>query len=318
MSDPSPPGPPVPHCYRHPGREAYIRCQRCDRTICPDCMVPASVGFQCPSCVHEGAKQTRQNKTAYGGTRSANPALTSWVLIGLNVAVWLLITVTGGAKSDWVLRLSLMGRGLCSGDGGMWTQGNGEAIGSSQACDLIAASGREAAWLPGVADGAWWQLVTSMFAHVEPMHIGFNMLALWFLGPQLEMVLGRLRFLGVYLGSGLVGSGVVYLLTDPSTHTLGASGAVFGLIGALIVIGWKVGGDIRTLLAWLGINLVITFMNPGISWQGHLGGFIGGVLLAGAFAFSPRERRGTWQLASFIVLMVAVAALIAARTAMLV
>src|SRR3546814_7484775 len=104
-SDPSPPGPPVPHCYRHPGREAYIRCQRCDRTICPDCMVPASVGFQCPSCVHEGAKQTKQHKTAYGGTRSANPALTSWVLIGINVAVWLLITATGGAKSDWVLRL---------------------------------------------------------------------------------------------------------------------------------------------------------------------------------------------------------------------
>src|SRR3546814_8586922 len=85
-------------------------------------MVPASVGFQCPSCVHEGAKQTKQHKTAYGGTRSANPALTSWVLIGINVAVWLLITATGGAKSDWVLRLSLMGRGLCSGDGGMWTR----------------------------------------------------------------------------------------------------------------------------------------------------------------------------------------------------
>src|SRR3546814_17019812 len=116
----------------------------------------------------------RSPMTSDVGTRPANPALTSWVLIGINVAAWLLITATGGAKSDWVLRLSLMGRGLCSGDGGMWTQGHGESIASSQACDLIAASGREAACLPGVACGSWWPLVTRIFAPVRPTPTGLH------------------------------------------------------------------------------------------------------------------------------------------------
>src|SRR4029078_12203030 len=96
----------VSTCYRHPDREAYIRCQRCGRSICPDCMRPASVGFQCPECVHEGTRATRSGRTAYGGLRSHNPARTSQVLIALNVAVWLLITVTGGTRSPWVDRLA--------------------------------------------------------------------------------------------------------------------------------------------------------------------------------------------------------------------
>ena len=151
--------------------------------------------------------------------------------------------------------------------------------------------------MPGVADGAYWQLLTSAFTHVEVWHIGFNMLALWVLGPQLELAIGRSRFLALYLLSALAGSALVYWLADPAGSTLGASGAVFGLMGALLVLAVKVRGDVRGILTWVGINAVITFLFPNISWQGHLGGFLGGVLIAALLVYAPRQRRTAWQVA---------------------
>ena len=111
----------------------------------------------------------------------------------------------------------------------------------------------------GVSGGAWWQPVTSMFTHVEVLHIGFNMLALFFLGPMLEQVLGRARFLALYLVSGVAGSAAVMLFSDPHTQSLGASGAIFGLMGALAVVALKVRGQVQTILVWIGLNLVFTF-----------------------------------------------------------
>ena len=128
-----------------------------------------------------------------------------------------------------------------------------------------------------------------MFTHVEVWHIGFNMLALWFLGPQLEAVLGRTRFLALYFVSLLAGSALVYWLAAEDSATLGASGAIFGLIGALLVVAYKVGGDVRGLMVWLGLNVVITFLFPNVSWQGHLGGFVGGVLVGAVLVYAPRE-----------------------------
>lgn len=310
-----PPESSAPVCYRHPGKEAYIKCQRCERPICPDCMNPAAVGFQCPECVRRGAKETRSGRTPYGGLRSGNPGLTSYVLIGLNAIVWLLITATGGHKSEWVERLALMGRGVCGAPGGgIWQDGHNVPISSAHACEAIAASGKDATWFPGVADDAWWQLVTSMFAHIDLTHIAFNLLALWFLGPQLEAVLGRVRFLAVYLVSGLMGSAVVYWLADPSGQTLGASGAIFGLMGALLVIGLKAGGDVTPLLIWIGLNVVITFTGGNISWQGHLGGFVGGVLLAGVIAYAPRPRREVWQAVGVGAVLALAAVIVVLRT----
>src|SRR6476661_7660663 len=103
----------APVCYRHTDREAHIRCQRCNRIICPDCMRPAAVGFQCPSCVAEGAKSTRSGRTAYGGLRPTDASITSMVLIAINVAVWIAVVVTGGAASDLVDWLALSPRGVC-------------------------------------------------------------------------------------------------------------------------------------------------------------------------------------------------------------
>ncbi|MEN0069956.1 MAG: rhomboid family intramembrane serine protease, partial [Propionicimonas sp.] len=280
---------PAPQCYRHPGRVTYINCQRCGRPICPECMVPAAVGFQCPECVADGMRSTRQNQGPYGGERSKNPAFTTLVLIAANAAVWLLITLTGGALSPWAFRLGLRPEGMC-----LLADGSGRYF-PGVGADTCAAYGGAATWLPGVADGAWWQPLTSAFTHVELMHIGFNMVALWFLGPQLERVIGRPRFLSLYLLSALAGSAAVMWLSNPSSSTVGASGAVFGLMGALLVLVLKVGGNVQSVLVWLGLNVAFTFIGVGISWQGHLGGLLGGAAIAAIIAYAPRQNRATLQ-----------------------
>ena len=258
-------------------------------------MRPASVGFQCPECVSEGARSTRSGRTAYGGRRSGNPARTSQVLIAINVAVWLLITVTGGPGSPWVDRLALLPQG------GLFRFPDGSLH-----------------QISGVANGAPWQLLTSMFTHVEIWHIGFNMLALWFLGPQLEAAVGRARFLALYLFSGLVGSLFVYWFSPLHVPTIGASGAIFGLMGGLLVIALKVKADVRQLLMWIGLNFLITVVGRGfISWQGHLGGFLGGVLIGAIIAYAPRTKRAAWQGAGFGVLGALLVAAYVVRTAML-
>lgn len=292
----------VPTCYRHAGRETWIRCQRCERPICPDCMRDAAVGFQCPSCIAEGARTTRSVQAPYGGTRSSNPALTSMVLVGINVAVWLAILVTGGSGSALVDRLGLRPNGACApGDGYLYDL-------SRTACEAV--GGR---FLYGVDDGAWWQLVTSQFAHVEIWHIAGNMLALYVLGPQLEAVLGRVRFLALYLLSGLAGSVAVLWLSPEIGLTLGASGAIYGLFGALGVVAHRVGGDLRSLGGLLVLNLVITFAVPGISWQGHLGGLVGGALIAVLLVRAPRRRRNLVQWSGLAAMTVALLALAVVR-----
>jgi membrane associated rhomboid family serine protease len=256
-------------------------------------MNAASVGFQCPTCVREGSKSVRTPGTAYGGKRSDNPALTSQVLIALNIAVFLLIAATGGSASPWFFRFALI------------------PVGADAVVDGIQQ------FVPGVADGSYWQLITSAFTHLTLWHIGFNMVALWVLGPQLEMVLGRVRFLAVYLLSALAGSTAVYWLSATNTPTLGASGAIFGLMGALLVIAYKVHGNLSGLMPWIGLNFLLTFMVPNISWQGHVGGFVGGLLLAAAFAYAPKTHRSRWQLSAAVMLGVLLLVAIAARTAVL-
>ncbi len=290
----------VPTCYRHPDREAHIRCQRCDRVICPDCMRPAAVGFQCPECVKEGAKTTRSGRTAYGGLRPTDASLTSMVLIALNVGVWIAILATGGNDSRLLDYLVLRPEAFCLGGGFDATQA---------ACD---ASG--GTWLPGVSDGAYWQLVTAMFTHVQLWHIGFNMFALYVLGPQLELVVGRARFLALYFLSGLAGSALVYW---GDRGALGASGAIFGLMGAMLIVSIKVRGDVRGILTWIGINFVITFVFVNaISWEGHLGGFIGGTAIGAVLVYTPRgPRRTTLQVAGLTVIAAVVALAIVARSA---
>jgi len=258
-------------------------------------MRDAAVGFQCPNCVHEGAKQTRSGRTAYGGELSKNPALTSMTLIGINAFVWLLALTSGGSHGSVVRQLSL------------WRE----------TVTLDPRNGQPYT-VDGVADGAYWQLLTSAFVHVEPWHIGFNMLALWFLGPQLELAIGRARFIALYVGSALAGSTMVYWFTPIYTYTLGASGAIFGLMAALLILAIKVRGNTQEILTWIGINALITVVGRGfISWEGHLGGFLGGLALMVLIAYAPRQRRTWWQASGFVLFALVLAGLIVVRTSAL-
>ena len=259
-------------------------------------MNSAPVGFQCPECVAEGRRSTRQARTPFGGRRTGDLALVSRVLIGVNAAVWLLIMVTGGNNSSVLNKLWLLQQDSC-----------GRAFG-----------GRCLEIYQGVAGGAWWQPLTSMFTHVQIWHIGFNMVALWILGPQLEAILGRWRFFSLYLLSGLAGSALIYWFGPANVPTVGASGAIFGLMGALLIVALKVGGDVRTILFWIGLNFVFTVVGRGfISWQGHLGGFIGGVLLAVLIAYAPRRGRTAVQTTGMAAFAVVLAVAFVARTVML-
>ncbi|MBO0842834.1 MAG: rhomboid family intramembrane serine protease, partial [Nocardioides sp.] len=272
MSDaPSPAG--VPVCYRHPGREAHIRCQRCERPICPDCMTSASVGFQCPDCLREG-RRTQRQPSRFTGVRLGYRAMpVTWVLIGLNVLVWLLITATGGNSSRIGDYLALRLDAFCA-------TGNQLLTAATTHATCVANPG--AHWYPGVDDGAVWQVLTSVFTHVQIWHIALNMLNLYVLGGMLEPILGRWRYLAFYLVSGLFGSALV-LWVGPTAYTLGtlgASGALFGLMGVLGVMLLRSGQSLQPLVFPLLINFGITFTISGISWQAHVGGFIGGVLVA--------------------------------------
>lgn len=229
-------------CYRHPGRETGVHCSNCGRPICPDCMTSTSVGMRCPEC----AGQRTQVRTLR--TNPEQPTLT-YILIGINVLVFL-----GGVFS---------GANAASG------------VGGSQLIDDGALSRFS------IEQGDYWRLVTSGFLHAGFFHLAVNMFSLYILGNLLEPAIGRLRFGLIYAVSLLAGS-FGALLFDPHGLTVGASGAIFGLMGAAAVVMWHRGVNLieSGLGIWIGLNLLITFTVSGISIGGHIGGLVGGVLSA--------------------------------------
>ncbi|MGW5969874.1 rhomboid family intramembrane serine protease [Streptomyces sp. NPDC055186] len=280
----------LPVCYRHPDRETGIRCTRCERPICPECMVSASVGFQCPACVRGGgpgggpAPAASTPRTIAGGTVAEDPRLITKILLGINIAVFI-------AVHAWP---ALLGHLMLIGT-----------------------------WPPlspveGVAEGEWYRLVTSVFMHEEIWHMGFNMLGLWWLGGPLEQALGRTRYLALYLLSGLAGSALTYLLVPGTTASLGASGAVFGLFGATAVLVRRLDYDIRPIVVLLVINLVFTF-TPGfnIAWQAHIGGLVAGVAIGYAMVHASRERRALIQYGTCALVLAVVVLMTLLRTAQL-
>ena len=220
-------------------------------------MTVAPVGLRCPEHAGSGASARRsQARNARPSLRApalpmrTTTALVTKILIGINVAVYL-ITVEQGA-------------GINNPGGKLF--------------------GQWALYGPLVAHGDWWRLFTCTFLHASLTHIGFNMLALWFVGGPVEEYLGRLRYLMVYIVSGLAGSAGA-LFQSPHAVTVGASGAIFGILGSLLIIEWNVTGRIMgTAMTWIVLNLAISFAIPGISWGGHVGGLIAGILCTLAFA----------------------------------
>jgi membrane associated rhomboid family serine protease len=261
-------------CYRHPDRETGVSCSSCGRPICPDCMTPTPVGMRCPECASQRTKVVR-NPT---GTPGAGAIPATYALIAINVVVFLVEIANGGGglspnlHSKFFADFALLG--------------------------------------PAVAEGEWYRLVTSGFLHVSFIHIGFNMFLLLILGRLLEPALGTPRFLALYFASLFAGS-LGALVAEPNAFTVGASGAVFGLAGAVFVIARgrgmnQLAGEIGFLIVF---NLVWSFIGPNISVGGHIGGLIGGTLCALAIVAGEKGVFGRNRLPLEIAAMVVVAAL---------
>jgi membrane associated rhomboid family serine protease len=275
---------PAPRCYRHHDRETWVSCTRCGRPICPDCLRPASVGFQCPDCVAEGRANTRQAVAPYGGQLVQRTGLVTVVLAALNIAVFLITAVTSAGGFNHNTNSALFGR-----------------------LDLVP--------LVIAQDGEYWRLVGAAFLHIGPLHLVVNMLALGFVGPALERVFGHWRFTALYLLSALGGSVAVYLFDQPLSQTAGASGAIYGLFAATVIVLRKLGLDSRAMIITIAFNFAISVTVPGISLLGHLGGFIAGGLTALALVYVPRgPSRTSMQILALGILLAIMVGLIVYRT----
>ena len=286
MHDVSPVG--VPVCYRHPGRETYVRCTRCDRPICPDCMRDASVGHQCPECVAEGRRTQRQPRTAFGASAAGQAGYATIALIVANVL--LLLASVASAKNSGA---ALYGRSL-----------GGLIGGDTPLMDKLAVLGQcmtnTGTVVPcGVADSEYYRLVTAMFMHFGIIHLLMNMWALWILGRALESMFGPVRFLAVYLVCGLGGNVAAYVFQSGALSA-GASTAVFGLFAVLFVALRRLRLSTSAVLPIIVINLIFTLTVPGISIAGHLGGLITGGLVGAGVAYAPRANRTAIQVAVLV------------------
>ncbi|MFL6120927.1 rhomboid family intramembrane serine protease [Actinophytocola sp.] len=279
----------LPACVRHPDRPTGLRCVRCDRPACPDCLREASVGYQCVDCVAEGSKSVRPARTVSGARaqRSTRPMVVVPVLILLNVLVFAATafearSITGNDRSslfvDWTLVPSL------------------------------------------VAGGDYWRLVTAGFLHFGnyggygPVHLIFNMFALYVLGRDLEVVLGRVRFLAVYALALLGGSVSVMLFGEALGSVAGASGAIYGLFGGIAVVVFRAKMNPRPVLILLGINIFLSVALPGISLLGHLGGLVVGAGATAALVYAPRNKNLVrFQVLACVAIAVVLVVVVAVR-----
>ena len=246
-------------CYRHPDRQSYILCQRCGRTVCTDCQTQAAVGVHCPECVKEArASAPRTRPAVLSAFRSSSSKpVVTWSLIGVTVLVYLLQILPGSPVTQALL------------------------------------------YYPPFTYTEPWRMITAVFVHSQGsiFHLLFNMYSLFIFGPLLERLVGRGRFLALYLLSGFGGS-VGVLLLAPLTPVVGASGAIFGLLGAFFVIQRRLGGNNVQLLVLIVLNLVIGFI-PGfnVAWQAHLGGLIVGAAIALLYLRTRRADQKVIQIA---------------------
>jgi membrane associated rhomboid family serine protease len=205
----------------------------------------------------------------------------TYALIGINLVVFGLVHLW----QPLLDMLSLHTSHLCDAKvNGQWVS----LLWNSGSQDCVANGGTYAG---GVTSGEWWQPVTSVFSHWEVWHIAGNMISLWMLGPLVESALGRVRYLIAYLVCGLAGSALVLAVSTPAAGTLGASGAIFGLLGILVVLFLRRGLPLQQLGVVVVLNFFITFTVPNISWQGHVGGFVAGLVIGALIAYTPLFRR---------------------------
>jgi membrane associated rhomboid family serine protease len=276
-----PTGPPAV-CVRHQDRPTGLSCARCGRPACPECLREASVGYQCVDCVNEGRRQVRRGTTVAGAEPGSRPVVVP-TLIAINVAIFVWTVIEAGSATR------------------------------NAAAPLFQAW----ALAPGaVWDGEWWRILTSGFLHIGLIHLAFNMMALWVLGRDMEMVLGRVRFLALYLVALLGGAAAVMVFYLPDQAVAGASGAVFGLMGGLAVVLRRMRVPAGQVIGLIVVNVVISVIIPGISLIGHLGGLVVGAGATAALVYAPSRSRNTVQtavLAGLTVLLLLVIAITGLR-----
>ena len=259
-------------CYRHPDRQSFILCQRCGRTICPQCSTQAAVGVHCPECVKEAKANAPRRKpvnirVARALRSSSDRPLVTYGIIALCVVVYAAQFLLGDALTTWLIYYA--------------------PLSFSQP----------------------WRLLTSLLAHGSPLHLLSNMFSLFIIGRMLEPALGRIRYLALFLISGIGGLAAVALVV-PGNPVLGASGAIFGMLGALLVLIRRFGGNATQILVVVAINMVIGFVLPGVAWQAHIGGFIAGAALTAIFVRTRSEKQRGLQVTASIGIALALLAVI--------
>ncbi|SFJ55606.1 MULTISPECIES: rhomboid family intramembrane serine protease [Amycolatopsis] len=296
MNEPIPHTPPaaLPGCWWHPSRQTGLSCTRCGRPACPDCLREAAVGAQCIDCVQAGRREhetSRRQHRALGhgartiaGARVSSRLVVTPVLIALNVLVYAITAVE--AHDPMNNRLSSLFNA--------WVL-----------------------WPPGIAGGEWWRLLTAGFLHYGPIHLVVNMFSLWIIGRELEVLLGKVRYLALYGLSLLGGSVLVYLFGAFDGPTAGASGAIYGLLGGILVAVLRLRLNPVPAIGTIVLNLIITVTLPNISLFGHLGGLVVGALATAALVYAPEKNRVAWQSGALAVLLVALLGVFFLRDAQL-
>lgn len=287
---PNPSAPALPGCWWHPNRPTGLSCARCGRPACPDCLREAPVGFQCTDCVQSGAQQQKQQHRQYqdagmgsrtiAGARLSNSYTVTATLIAVNVVIFL-VTV-------------FQAQSLFNND-----YAEVEQAGVLQTAATL-------------GNGEWWRIFTSGFLHYGPIHIAANAFSLWMIGRALEQVFGKVRYLALYFVS-MLGASTAVLLFGDGGPTVGASGAIFGLLGSYAVITLKLRLNPTALLINLAINAYITFSIPGISIWAHVGGLVTGALVTAAMLYAPARNLVRWQAIGTVIIAVALAGLIGWR-----
>lgn len=288
----------VRHCYRHPDRETGVSCSSCGRPICHECMIPAAVGFHCPECVAEqrraggrGRVVTRsQTRARWGRTGVPGGLATSITktLIAINFAVFVVEVIVGHGQ-----------------------------IASIPGQTLLRLGGL---WIPSIVlKHEYWRLVTPIFLHQGLIHIGANMISLYFIGSFFEQLSSRGKYVAIYLVSGLAGSVAVFLLAPVLSLEIGASGAIFGVFAALLAHVYRnrhryPSQLLGQLVFWMALNLILTFGFAAVSWQGHIGGIVGGVVSVELLGrFGRRDLRAPFDArdaASIAIVLVALVGLV--------
>nr|WP_223291297.1 rhomboid family intramembrane serine protease [Gordonia malaquae] len=240
-------------CYRHTDRPTALSCTRCGRSACHECLRPASVGQHCLDCIAQDAASARvTSPTPAVSSANAKPIVT-YTLIAINVVVFAAVLLQAGGTT--LFYSSIYREGV-----------------------LISGAG---------FDDQYWRLLTSGFLHQSVPHLAINMFSLYIIGADLERALGRGRYLAIYLVSLLGGSAAVMAFQSGVTATAGASGAIYGLMGALLILLLRVKAPVQTVLGVIAINIVISVTIPGISLFGHLGGLVFGAAAAGVVVWLP-------------------------------